>query len=247
MKENRKEDLRQLKNALDLLKRYRYSDIFGDIAGSLQKVIDIIEIDSSRDAGETYDFISPEKVPHIKGSEYLGPLIKAIKDQQVVRLYYQPFYEDKPYFAEVHPYFLKEYKARWYMIGLNDFKGSIRTYSLDRIRDLKPSDLAYKKQKFDARDYFKGTLGVIAPPGEPSKVRIAVQKTQAQYLITQPWHESQNIEEETADEVIFHFRIHPTYEFISLLLSLGKDLRVLEPEHLRSEIREQLDIMRSFY
>ena len=242
-----KNEYSSLTEAVNLLKKYRYSDIFGDIAGSLQKVIDFIEIDSSRKAGESYDFINPEKVPHIHGSEYLAPIINAIKEQKVLRIYYQPFYEDKPYFAEVHPYLLKEYRNRWYMIGLNDFKGVLRTYSLDRIRDIQSSDLVYQKQPFNAREYFKGTVGIIAPEGDPPKIRIAVQKTQAQYMITQPWHESQNIEEEVGDEVIFHFRVHPTYEFISLMLSLGKDLRVLEPKSLRDAIREQLDTMRSYY
>jgi len=66
-------------------------------------------------------------------------------------------------------------------------------------------------------------------------------------MITQPWHESQNIEEETDDEIIFHFRVHPTYEFISLLLSFGKDLQVLSPQSLREKMKSELEQMLSYY
>ena len=242
-----KEEIERLKEAAALLERYKFSDVFGDISGALQKVIDVIEISAGQQSGENYDFICPEKVPHIKGSEYLATIIQAIKNKRVLRIYYQPFYEDKPYFIEVHPYLLKEHKNRWYMIGLNDFKEQLRTYSLDRIRDIQISDIPYKKQTFSARDYFMNSIGVISPEGDPPKTRIAVQKTQAQYMITQPWHESQNIEEETEDEVIFSFRVHQTYEFISLLLSYGKDVKILEPASLRERIKEELEEMMGYF
>ncbi len=242
-----KEELERLKEAAALLEKYKFSDVFGDISGALQKVIDVIEISAGQHSGENYNFISPEKIPHVKGSEYLPTIIQAIKESRVLRIYYQPFYEDKPYFNEIHPYLLKEYKNRWYLIGLNDFKEQLRTYSLDRIRDIQFSKAAYKKQTFNARDYFMNSIGVISPEGDPPKTKIAVQKTQAQYMITQPWHESQNIEEETEDEIIFTFRVHTTYEFISLLLSHGKDVKVLEPASLRERIRQELTEMIGYY
>lgn len=241
------EALEKLRESCELLEKYKFADVFGDISGALQKVIDVIDISTSQGPGERFDFIRPEKIPHIKGSAYLGKIIRAIREKKVLRIYYQPFYEDKPYFAEVHPYLLKEYKSRWYMIGLNDFKDQLRTYSLDRIRDIEESKSAYRVQTFSAADYFKNAIGIISPEGDPPVIRVAVQKTQAQYLITQPWHESQNIEEETDEETIFHFRVHPTYEFISLLLSYGKDLRVLSPDSLREEMKAQLEQMLSYY
>ncbi|MCK4745575.1 MAG: WYL domain-containing protein, partial [Bacteroidales bacterium] len=75
-------------------------------------------------------FISFRSAPEIKGTQYLETIIKAIEYKKVLRLYYLPFYEDKPYFNEVHPYLLKEHGFRWYLVGLNEFKGKIRTYAL---------------------------------------------------------------------------------------------------------------------
>ncbi len=193
-------------------------------------------------------FIHFRKVPPIRGTQYLEPLIDAIEKKQVVRIYYHPYYEDKPYFNEVHPYLLKEHGLRWYLVGLNAYRGELRTYALDRIRDLEPmADAAYRDSGFDAAEYFRYAIGIIAPRGVPPLIRIAVQKTQAQYLISQPWHESQNIEEENDQQVVFSFRVHPTYEFRTMLLGLGKDAIVLSPESLRKEIREELDAMRESY
>jgi len=193
-------------------------------------------------------FISFKNVPDIKGTQYLEPIIKAIEIRQVIRIYNLPFYEDKPYFNEVHPYFLKEHGFRWYLVGLNEFKGQLRTYALDRIRDIQAADgIAYVPPGFDAEKYFKHAIGIIAPEGTPALIKLAVQKTQAQYLITQPWHDSQNIEEETEEEILFSFRVHPTYEFKSLVLSLGKDGRILEPASLREELKRELALMLEKY
>ncbi len=193
-------------------------------------------------------FIHFRKAPEVKGTQYLQPIISAIENKRVLRITYLPFYEDKPYYNEVHPYLLKEHGFRWYLVGWNEFKGQVRTYSLDRIRDLKEvSGLKYRAPGFSAGEYFRYALGIIAPPGAPPLIKLAVQKTQAQYLITQPWHESQNIHSEDEDQVVFSFRVHPTYEFKSLVLGLGKDGEVLEPESLRKELKDELGRMMDKY
>jgi predicted DNA-binding transcriptional regulator YafY len=193
-------------------------------------------------------YISFRRTPEIKGTHYLDPIIQAIEKKEVLRLYYLPFYEDKPYFNEVHPYMLKEHGFRWYLIGLNEFKGKVRTYALDRIRNLQPATgISYREPGFDTSRYFRNTVGIIAPQGEPPLIKIAVQKTQAQYLLTQPWHDSQNIEQEDENQMVFSFRVHPTYEFKSLLMSLGKDGKVLEPASLQEEIKSELNQMLAAY
>jgi len=193
-------------------------------------------------------FIHHRKPHEVKGIQYLDPIVSAIEKREVLRLYYLPFYEDKPYFNEVHPYLLKEHESRWYMVGLNAFKGKVRTYALDRIRDLQVAAGAeYIPPEFKTEEYFKYAIGIIAPEGTPPLIKLAVQKTQAQYLITRPWHDSQNIVEDTEEQVIFSFKVHPTYEFRSLVLSLGKDGNILEPASLREEMKKELEKMLGYY
>ncbi|MEZ5072801.1 MAG: WYL domain-containing protein [Bacteroidales bacterium] len=193
-------------------------------------------------------FIHFKNAPDIKGIQYLEPLIAAIETRQVVRITYLPYYEDRPYFNDVHPYVLKEYGFRWYLVGWNAFKEQMRTYALDRIRDLQdiPS-AAYRNPDGRVEDYFKYAIGIIAPEGAPPLIRMSVQKTQAQYLISQPWHDSQNIVEETDETIVFSFRVHPTYEFKSLVLGLGKDAEILEPAALRDELNEEWKALLALY
>jgi len=189
-------------------------------------------------------YIHFKQAPEIKGTQYLEPIIRAIEGKKVLRITYLPFYEDKPYFNEVHPYLLKEHGFRWYLVGWNQFKSHVRTYALDRIRNMEEIDsTAFRTPEFSASNYFKYAIGIISPPGAPSLIKLALQKTQAQYLITQPWHDSQNIVSEDEDRVVFSFRLHPTYEFKSMVLSLGKDGEILEPLSLRDELSRELQQM----
>ncbi len=211
------------------------------LKGMIQKITDSLRIRYMSGNRGSFDFVHSE-IPHsFGGSKFLQPLIKAIKDKFVLRIYYQPFYEDKPYFTIVHPYLLKEYKNRWYLIGLNDTRQELRTYGLDRIWELQETDQEYIPRKFSASSYFKNTIGVISPMGDPPEIKISVSRHQANYLITQPVHESQYIESENEDRVIFSYRVHPTYEFKSQVLSMGADARVLSPESLRKDILRQLN------
>ena len=196
----------------------------------------------------TQGFIHYAKSPEIKGIQYFDPIVNAIENREVLRLYYLPFYEDKPYFNEVHPYLLKEHESRWYLVGLNAFKGKVRTYALDRIRDLQPSSgSTYTPPDFNTEEYFKYSIGIIAPEGTAPLIKLSVQKTQAQYLITRPWHDSQNIIDENEEELVFSFRLHPTYEFRALVLSLGKDGCILEPLSLREDLKKELELMLKHY
>ena len=241
MMKHKDTDFRLLIDTLILaLKKLKDREISDDIKGIVQKLSDTIRLGNVVEDGTEKDFIDFEKVPEIWGSDFLPDIIKSIRNKKVLEIYYQPFYEDKPYFIRVHPYLLKEYHYRWYLIGLNESKRELRTYGLDRIWEIKESDLPFITKNFNARDYFKNSVGIISPPGEPPRIRIEVMKPQASYLVTQPLHFSQSIESESDKNIVFNYRVHPTYEFKALLLGLGCDVKVLEPESLKNDIIREL-------
>ena len=44
------------------------------------------------------------------------------------------------------------------------------------------------------------------------------------------------IVEEKEEEIIFKMKVHPTYEFKTIILGLGSDVRIMEPPDLKDEI-----------
>jgi len=235
------EELSALAFSATMLSQLSNVEIFASFTGAAQKIMDAINVHRLMEEESEYDFIQFEQVPFTKGSEYLQPIIDAIRNKLVIQLTYQAFQADQPKETLVHPYLLKEYKHRWYIIGLNDDEQKLKTYGLDRIKGVKVKGKQYIEKDFSPREYFKNTVGVIAPTDEPPEIMLSVKKPQAQYLVTQPLHESQKIAEDQQDKIIFKLKVHPTYELISILLGFGKDLKILKPKRLAKEIIQILE------
>jgi predicted DNA-binding transcriptional regulator YafY len=210
--------------------------LFSQYSGAVQKIINAVNIQKANVQLPYFDFVDFEKVPVIKGSEFLQTVIEAIRYKQVLKLRYQSFDRDEPVDHVVHPYLLKEYRNRWYIVGLHDEHHAMRTFGLDRILSIARVNKKYIESGFSAREYYRNVIGIISPSGVPPEIIIAVKKRQAQYLITQPLHESQEVVEEREEEIIFRLKVHPTYELISVFLGYGYELSVIEPAELREEI-----------
>ncbi len=231
-------DLEALAFIATMLDHYKNIDIFSTFSGAVQKIVDAINIRRVLDENPSYPFVEFEKAPFYKGSEYLEPLLRAIREEKVVVFDYQRFDSEKAYRHKVHPYLLKEYRNRWYLVGLNHDLEEIRTYGLDRIVILEKElcDIPFRKADFDPRIYFHSTVGIIVPHTEPMHVVLKFTHTQGQYVITQPIHETQRLVEETKDHVIISLDVCPTYEFISMILGWGAAVEVMEPGKLRKKI-----------
>jgi predicted DNA-binding transcriptional regulator YafY len=236
----KQDEIEALAFASTLLNQFRNTALFNQFSGAVQKIVDAVNIQKSNIHFSPYDFIDFESAPFIKGSEFLKPVIEAIRNKNSLILNYQSFDRDMPVSHTIHPYLLKEYRNRWYIIGLHDNYKEIRTFGLDRIVSVEIAHVPFIDKKFNTEDYFKHTIGVISPQGQPPEIRFAVKKRQAQYLITQPLHESQKIVKENEEEIIFSLKVHPTYELMTLLMGYGADLRILEPEIIKKELIETL-------
>jgi predicted DNA-binding transcriptional regulator YafY len=235
------DELQSLTFAATLLDQFKNVEIFSKFTGSVQKIVDAVNIHRVQHVKGTLDFVDFEKVPFVKGSEFLDPIIKAIRQKQVLKITYRAFHSEKDHHHDIHPYLLKEYRNRWYLIGFHDYFREIRIYGLDRIVELKKNpELTYINSNFSPEDYFKNVIGIFSPLGEPPEIILEFNKETAQYIITQPIHESQQIIGETEDSVTFSLKVHLTVELKQLILGWGNAIKVLKPENIKEEIRNIL-------
>ena len=105
--------------------------------------------------------------PYLKNSNLLGMLFSYIANKVVVHLTYCPFGEDELKEIDLHPYFLKQYNNRWYVIGAADSDGKILTYALDRIIGIWKLDgeTFEMPNGFDSEEYFANYYGIISDTG----------------------------------------------------------------------------------
>lgn len=188
-----------------------------------------------------------EEIP--SGREYLTSLIEAMRDNYAIEIKYQSFEKDHSSTFTLEPYCVKVFRQRWYLVGYCPNYEEIRTYSLDRVRNLSIIDEKFiLPSDFDAKEYFESAFGIISNDSiQVEKVVLKALGSMPKYLRALPLHSSQKetvIDEETS---IFEYMVKPTFDFKQEILSFGDDLIVEEPKWFRDEVKEIIDSMDNNY
>lgn len=110
---------------------------------------------------ERQPIISFSNNPYLKNSNLLGTLFDNISNEVVIRLSYHTFTNREIRSIDFHPYLLKQYNDRWFLIGASDDDKKILTFALDRIDKVEPlSEKRYEKCPDDLNDRFEDIVGV---------------------------------------------------------------------------------------
>ena len=232
------EEIKALSFAATMLDQFRNIGIFSTFTGAVQKVVEAVNIKRLSKEDDLLPFIEFEHSPVSLGQQFIEPIILAIREKKVIRFNYQRFVTDIVQSHDIHPYLLKQYHNRWYLIGLHDYHKNIATYCLDRfVSNPETIDIAYEDIGFNTREYFKSVIGIITSFEEPQKVVLKLTPRQAWYVITQPIHSSQRVMEKK-DHFLVELTVIPTYELTMLIMGWGPAVEVIQPKSLRQEIFE---------
>jgi len=191
---------------------------------------------------ESPSIIDFEKNESLKGLNYLDRIYKSINKQQALSITYQSFTAKKARTFDFHPYLLKEYKNRWFVLGFLDEKQPDYMLALDRIQKLEPSDSTYVRNRYyNIQKYYKDVIGVTVNKGLPvQEVRLFVNKISAPYVSTKPIHHSQKLIEKREDGIIISLQLRPNLELEQLILSYGGNIKVQYPEKLKQHVIKKL-------
>lgn len=189
--------------------------------------------------------VSVEDVPSSR--EYLSRVLNAISTASKVKFSYAGFSRTRlEENITFHPYFVKRYKQRWYMIGYKEKSKDIRTYALDRVKSLNIQNRHFEMPDITPDDFFAHLIGITDSKGEVKRVKIITSPTRAKYFRALPFHSTQQ-EEITDSYSIFTYRLKLNYELVHELLSYGSSVKVLEPPELVSMVKAELQQTLNLY
>jgi len=115
-------------------------------------------------------------------------------------------------------------------------KKALRTLALDRINSLKETDMTFDEISFDPDDHFVHSFGITVTEDSPIEIVIKFDPHQANYVKALPIHSTQDIIEESDEGILVKFKIKPSYEFYSKILSYGAGATIVSPNSIREEI-----------
>lgn len=112
--------------------------------------------------------------------------------------------------------------------------------ALDRIKSLEESTEKYHSDPdFQPSEYFKYSLGITQiHEAEPQEVVFSFTPAQAQYVLTQPLHHSQELVSYKQKEVRIKLKEYISQELIMSILSYGAGVKVIKPAGLRNVIKK---------
>lgn len=229
------EDMVKLNDAVLMLQQMRGFSIADEMLEVLQKLEHKYQVHADKET-KVISFEQDTKTP---GLTYLEDIYHAILGKIVLKLAYQTFNAATSRIWHIHPYLLKEYDHRWYLVGLCEEKKSIGIFALDRIIDIKVSNLSFTGNDGDTEEHFKDIIGItLLPQRSVETIELVFSARLAPYIRTKPLHRSQKIIQFFEDGAIslqINVCINP--ELIRLLLGYGKDVKVIKPDHLAQEIQ----------
>ncbi len=233
-------DISAIKAASTILQQFKSTSLFGQYQFAISKILDRAALSKDQATKNEEEVIQFETLPTVRGNEHLEPILECIKSKNIIQFNYHNFIKNEHTVRRVHPYLLKEYRNRWYLIGKSELKNKVITFGLDRISEIITLEQTFIiDNSFSPDNFFKHSIGITVYDQLPQKIVIETHSILAKYLESQPLHHSQEFERlTTKGNHVFSFFLLPTYELKMPLLGFGKDVKVLEPKELKDEIIE---------
>ena len=190
-----------------------------------------------------HDRILLEDVP--SSHRFLTVIIDAMRDNRRMCISYKGYNMSDYQDMFIHPYCLRLFKRRWYIIAYSEYSKGNRLFMLDRARSVEVmTDSFTMPEGFDAEEYFNDIYGVRQTDrSEMTKVVLKVNANRCDLLRNLPLHPSQKEIETTPEYSIFKVELKPNFDLKQELISYLDALEVLEPVSLRDELRMTIKSM----
>lgn len=178
------------------------------------------------------------------GTNNMNYLIHSIKNRNEITFSHTKYWDEEQGTTQrkVQPLALKEARYRWYLIAKDLNDNRVKTFGLDRISNLEITNLKFVlPENFNPEETFRYSFGIINGDNkEPQKIILSFSFEQGKYIKSLPLHHSQKELINNEEEYRIELLLHTTYDFVMELMSIGTEVKILEPENLKKEMIKKL-------
>jgi proteasome accessory factor B len=178
------------------------------------------------------------------GTNNMNYLIHSIKNRNEITFSHTKYWNEEQGSTQrkVQPLALKEARYRWYLIAKDLNDNRVKTFGLDRISNLEITNLKFiLPENFNPEETFRYSFGIINGDNKkPQKIILSFSFEQGKYIKSLPLHHSQKELINNEEEYRIELLLHPTYDFVMELMSIGAEVKILEPVNLKREMIKKL-------
>lgn len=227
-------EISQLKEAVDILSQFKGMPHFEWISEMVPKLQQGLRSEESEK--KLMEFESND---YLKGKDHLGTIYNALRYKIPLKISYQPFQNESPFFLILHPYFLKQYNGRWFLFGLNpETEKPDWNLAIDRILNIEETSIPFIENKeINWGEYFEDMIGVTKPESQKiEQVVLHFLGVTGKYIENKPLHGSQRSNWIDTNTMEVKLEVIPNYELERLILSYADSVKVISPNSLKEKI-----------
>lgn len=179
-------------------------------------------------------------------NKMLQILTQAVLSQRIVEIVYHSFNSNTIRKRRINPYFFIPRKNRLYIVGYCHGKQEIRTFRLNRFKEVNLLDQTFVKDEINIEKYFKYTWSVIR--GEKLiafKVRFS--EKIAHYIEEDEYNVKPIMSKQDDGSLMFEVILNDDKEFIRWLMQYGSEAEILEPKEYRQKLQKELELWNALY
>jgi predicted DNA-binding transcriptional regulator YafY len=242
-----KTDQEQLGETLAILSRYsNRQDFFwlDELFPRIKSAFNLVHADYN-------GLISYQSNRDYSGQSWVGKIYNQLIRKKIVIIEYKGFKDTEAYLRRIHPYHLKQYNNRWFLLGWEESENytGITNLALDRIIKISETIEDIIPNEVDWGDYFDEMIGVSRPNNkEAIEVKLRFSAKRIPYVITKPIHgASQRLDRNDPEERTIILNLLPNYEMYQAILAFGSDVEVLGPAEVIEKMKGFTETMNNFY
>jgi proteasome accessory factor B len=219
----------------------RYADGYDpDLGAAFQKLAAALPTALREHVERTVELMARRPVDE-GSNRHLHVLTQAWAERRVVEFTYDPAAYDParpPRRARVRPYLIEPSitTRSLYLIGFDETRGAVRTFKIERLRDLALTPATFDPEPAGAiEETFRLAWDMIADQPVVEVVARFAPAVAARVLET-TWHPSEAVTREADGSLTWRARLSGTIEVRLWILSWGDAVEVLEPAELRDDV-----------
>ena len=189
--------------------------------------------------GNADKIISFEQNARLTGLEHLSKVVDAAVHRKCLDIEYHS-YKGNSLRKTIHPYYVKQYNSRWYLLGLDNEYNNVYPLALDRMTKVSLSKEKFiRNTQYDFDEYFRDIIGVTREEEHKvEEIHLRFTPSRFPYVVSKPLHPSQQTVSEADCEIVI--RVLPNKELQQKLFSFGPDVEILSPDWIRRDFAEKI-------
>ena len=232
-----------------LLEQYRNTPLENDLRSVFKKIEmslpNKITLDSSFLQNQT-TFI-PDQMGTIN-SENFSKIFSALKNRHVLDFEYRPLQKTTWMTRRINPLHAVCQKGNWYVMGFCHDKKDIRVFNFSRMQNVTESKEEFDiPEDFNPDKYFDKEIGIWLSATKKYTVELLISAEIGTFALERSWNKNQKIEQREDGSVWVSFETTQLPEVKRWVLGQGKTVKVLGPDELIAQVKEEVAAVLGMY